>query len=272
MEQQNKVKILVAIHKPDKVYEDKVYMPIQVGKALSEFDLGFQGDDVGYNISEKNPMYCELTAQYWAWKNLHNVEYVGLCHYRRYFKTLIKNDNIDNLLGNHYDVILASPLIERECMGVRLQKATCLEDVYIFMCTLKKLYPDYYQEAERFLNANKCVPYNMFVMKKALFDKFAYWQFHLLEEMEKDIRLSRYTRMRRVYGYIAEMLLPIWCTYNNLHVYYDDIVSMVGNKVIKTWKTPLRKIYNNFIFWGFREKLNLENEAVKIGLKNDGII
>ena len=26
MEQQNKVKILVAIHKPDKVYGDKVYM------------------------------------------------------------------------------------------------------------------------------------------------------------------------------------------------------------------------------------------------------
>ena len=45
MEQQNKVKILAAIHKPDKVYGDKVYMPIQVGKSLSEFNLGFQGDN-----------------------------------------------------------------------------------------------------------------------------------------------------------------------------------------------------------------------------------
>lgn len=52
MEQQNKVKILVAIHKPDKVYGDKVYMPIQVGKSLSEFNLGFQGDNTGDNISE----------------------------------------------------------------------------------------------------------------------------------------------------------------------------------------------------------------------------
>lgn len=51
MEQQNKVKILVAIHKPDKVYGDKVYMPIQVGKSLSEFNLGFQGDNTGDNIS-----------------------------------------------------------------------------------------------------------------------------------------------------------------------------------------------------------------------------
>ena len=47
MEQQNKVKILVAIHKPDKVYGDKVYMPIQVGKSLPAFNLGFQGDNTG---------------------------------------------------------------------------------------------------------------------------------------------------------------------------------------------------------------------------------
>ena len=89
MEQQNKVKILVAIHKADKVYGDKVYMPIQVGKSLSEFNLGFQGDNTGDNISEMNSMFCELTAHYWAWKNLKDVDYIGLCHYRRYFDIII---------------------------------------------------------------------------------------------------------------------------------------------------------------------------------------
>lgn len=86
----DKVKILVACHKPAKVYQDDVYTPIQVGKALHpDLDLGYITDDTGDNISEENPYYCELTAIYWGWKNL-NCEYIGLQHYRRYFNFILK--------------------------------------------------------------------------------------------------------------------------------------------------------------------------------------
>ena len=40
----SKIKILVCCHKPDKFMSDNVYMPIQVGKVNSKFDLGIQGD------------------------------------------------------------------------------------------------------------------------------------------------------------------------------------------------------------------------------------
>lgn len=103
---QIKVKILVACHKPDTVYSDDVYIPIHVGRAVSKFkeEMTYMiGDDTGDNISKKNPYYCELTAQYWAWKNL-DCEYVGLCHYRRYFQDKITENYIKNKVDSGYDI------------------------------------------------------------------------------------------------------------------------------------------------------------------------
>lgn len=50
-----KIKILVACHKSDTaIYQNDIYMPIQVGKALhANVELGFQCDNTGDNISEK---------------------------------------------------------------------------------------------------------------------------------------------------------------------------------------------------------------------------
>ena len=63
--------------------EGNIYIPVQVGPAKDDFS-GFVRDNTGENISEKNPNYCELTAQYWAWKN-RKADVKGLVHYRRLF-------------------------------------------------------------------------------------------------------------------------------------------------------------------------------------------
>lgn len=80
-----KIVMIVAAHKAYRMPEDPMYLPLHVGKAGKSLELGFQGDDTGDNISEKNPEYCELTGLYWAWKNL-DADYIGLSHYRRYFR------------------------------------------------------------------------------------------------------------------------------------------------------------------------------------------
>lgn len=80
----SKIKILIATHKEAEFPQNEIFLPIQVGKKNAKVKINIQGDDEGENISEKNPQYCELTAIYWAWKNLKEYEYIGLFHYRRY--------------------------------------------------------------------------------------------------------------------------------------------------------------------------------------------
>lgn len=135
---------MVACHKACDIYDKGIYTPIQVGKAISKYDLGFLGDDTGDNISAKNPAYCELTAQYWAWKNL-KCKYIGLCHYRRYFETVYTEHSLDAVFSR-YDVILPKPIYYgiRETMLHKLRMNILPEDCAIFLLSIRKLYPEYY--------------------------------------------------------------------------------------------------------------------------------
>lgn len=80
-----KLRIYVTHHRPGRILSNRVIVPIHGGKALSPLDLGIQGDDTGDHVSERNPYYCELSTQYWAWKNAPALDYVGFMHYRRHF-------------------------------------------------------------------------------------------------------------------------------------------------------------------------------------------
>lgn len=272
----SKVKILVACHKPDKYYSDNVYEPIQVGRAVSKYsaEMGHMiGDDIGDNISNKNPYYCELTAQYWAWRNLTDVEYIGLCHYRRYFKTKITSENVDYILGDNHDILLCKPILDKRSVIDRLKITVSLEDVYIFLKCLKKLYPDYYNTAESYLTDVCVIPYNMFLMRKDLFNQFAEWQFSILSEMEKYLKLSGYSRMRRVYGYIAETFLAIYSIKNNLRVKYDQLVDYYEDGQILNegayrfyW---LKHIIFHLLYKG--DMGILKSDSTIVGLRNDGI-
>lgn len=107
------IKIMVCCHKPCEMPPDSdgIFLPIHVGAAISDIDMGMQRDDQvdGLpcdNISAKNKSYCELTAVYWAWKNIRKVypdlEYVGLNHYRRFFT---KNESVTQIRFAAFKII-----------------------------------------------------------------------------------------------------------------------------------------------------------------------
>lgn len=274
----NRIKIFVASHKPDKVYQDDVYTPIHVGRAVSKFKnemTGMIGDDSGDNISEKNPSYCELTATYWAWKNEKNADYVGLAHYRRYFETKLTNENVEDVMQG-YDVMLVKPYLNDIYMRNKLRTVLTMEDETILMLVLKKLYPEYETTFIDYVYGFQDIPCNMFVMRRNIFEKYCDFLFSILFECEKYMRPLPYTNSMRRMGFIGEFLTPIFCLNNNLKIKFEPIVSMVGEKAVygsdfkqKMKIKLLRKMYEKHKPHSISDMID---HAIVTGMKNDGIV
>lgn len=85
-----RIKILASYHDEHKAIHTDIVESIQTGCANAEKHFeGMLHDDIGDNISAFNDYYCELSAQYWAWKNyatLGNPDYIGFMHDRRHFQ------------------------------------------------------------------------------------------------------------------------------------------------------------------------------------------
>jgi hypothetical protein len=99
------IKIAVAHHKPGFIFKNNIFIPIHAGKSLSKLELNIQGDDTGDNISVLNPYYCEMSVIYWLWKNEKHADYLGLCHYRRYFT--FKQTNLLSKVFNEFCYLIA---------------------------------------------------------------------------------------------------------------------------------------------------------------------
>ncbi len=225
------IKILVAAHKKYWMPDDNVYMPLHVGREGKQ-DLGYIGDNTGDNISAKNANYCELTGLYWAWKNL-KCDYIGLCHYRRYFAgknihdndvekkkaAILKRQDYEKLL-QEYDVILP---VKRnyyiETVRSQYEHAHNKRDLDETEKIIAEFYPEYTEAFTKVMGKTKLHILNMFVMKKQLFDEYCSWLFSILFELEKRIDISGYNQYEaRVYGFISERLLNVWLEKQQLKV------------------------------------------------------
>lgn len=272
-----KITILVASHKPDKVYRDEAYVPIHVGRAVSKFKeemADMAGDDTGDNISAKNGTYCELTAIYWAWKNMKEVEYVGLAHYRRYFETKFTGDNIDEAFRS-CDVILAKPYLHDRYNEMKMARTLEMEDEVIFLKVFKKLYPDYERTLIDYMYGFEDYSYNMFVMRRDTFEDYCKFLFSILFECERLMKPLAYTCSSRRLGYIAEYLLPIYCLHHHLRIRTEHVVSFMGEKEAssKNVKQKIKIVLLKQIYDKHKPKCieDMCMQSVLVGLKNDGI-
>ena len=216
------VTIFTMTHKKFKEPEDSIYMPLHVGRARGE-DLGYLGDHTGNNISAKNCYYGELTGVYWVWKNVRTTDYVGICHYRRYFCTeegRIFNEKDYLSILKDYDIIVSKKL---KLNFSYFDGYECNYNIFDLITTgevIRKKYPEYYANFERLVHENGTYFGNMMVCNKKLYDEYSAWLFSIFDEVEKRIDASTYDDYhKRVYGFISEFLLMVWVETKGLKAY-----------------------------------------------------
>lgn len=216
------ITIFTITHVPFTPPKDPVYVPLQVGRALHD-DYGYQGDDTGDNISAKNPYYSELTGLYWIWKNAATADYLGLCHYRRYFLNssgglMTASDYMD--LFSQYDVIIAKPAFGAYDYRTVYGRSHDIHNLDLTGEVIQELYPAYYETFQTVTNGHHCYAGNLFAAPRALFSAYCEWLFNIFFALEKRIDVSNYDDYhKRVFGFLSEQLLMVWIKYNQLSWY-----------------------------------------------------
>ena len=196
------IKVLVATHKQYWMPEDLVYMPIHVGRA-GKFDIGYIGDHTGDNISDKNANYCELTGLYWAWKNL-EADYIGLVHYRRYFtrkevrsvedkkNQILTGEEWETLLSQYPVVVADKRKYYIETNRSHYNNAHHSEGLDVAEQIIAERYPEYSAAFTTVCNRTWAHMFNMFVMRRDLYNQYCEWMFSILAELEKRVDISGY--------------------------------------------------------------------------------
>lgn len=242
------IKILVVTHKKYKMPEDSIYLPVQVGS--SGKSLGFQRDNEGENIAEKNARLCELTAMYWAWKNL-KADYIGLTHYRRHFTEWDRWQRMFH--RDKFSMVLEEEDLKRELKSadvivpnkrryfIETMESHFLHLPYTFEKDYKVLRevigektPEYVKAYDKVMNRTWAHMFNMFIMKKELFDRYCDWMFPVIFECDRRIDVTGYTPMEaRTVAYFGEFMLDIWMTKNHISYKEMDVMFMERQNWIK---------------------------------------
>jgi len=263
------IKIFICAHKEVPLPQHPYFLPVQAGAALHDLIPGYQPDNEGENISSKNPHFCELTCHYWAWKNLKDVDIVGLNHYRRYFdfkqkwpqfsadKHFISTDkflkqpyifpNLEEMLQK-YDIILPVARHWRVSNTQQYAEYHIAKDWEMLRQIIKELSPQYIPAFEKTMDhSNKSVGYNMFITHWKHFNAYSEWLFEILFEVEHRVHPINDPIQSRIYGYMSERLINVFCEHHHLRIKHFPLIMPLDNNNNELNVSNLHWQYRQFI-------------------------
>lgn len=247
------IKIFVShrIDMDSETIDNPLYIPVRCGAVYDERkDITMLGDDTGENISEKRNSFCELTVQYWAWKNI-EADYYGLCHYKRYlsfskeiyptdckghvqegsmlkskiqkYGLLNEKEIAQKIYG--YDILVASDASVCEMPTFRGMKENAYDywlaydgglldkkDLETTIHLIEKYHPEYSDTLKKYLSGKYIRGFNCYIMSKPYFEKMCEFEFDILFELEKSIDRTEdcSSYKKRTCGYMCELLFDLF--------------------------------------------------------------
>ena len=268
------IKIFICAHKEVVLPSHPYFLPVQAGAAIHNPIPGYQPDNEGDNISVKNPHFCELTCHYWAWKNLKQVDIVGLNHYRRYFdfqrkwpqfsadKHFISTDSflsqeylfpdLERLLQK-YDIILPIARHWRVSNTQQYADYHIAKDWEMLRQIIRERSPQYIPAFEKTMDhSNKSVGYNMFITHWKHFDAYSEWLFDILFEVERRVPPIDDPVQSRIYGYMSERLINVFCKHHHLRIKHVPLIMPLDNyhkdMNVGNWHSVYRTVINDITF------------------------
>lgn len=187
-----------------------------------------RGDDEGDNISRQNPMYNEMTAVYEVWKNMPEYDCVGLMHYRRHFVFDAHTDrNYYSVKKMHRDYLTRElhyrPGVVEEIMSDEKSFVCVAQDrnktvrehytlahgalgIELTENVIHEKFPEYGDAAARYFDGRTEYLYNMFIMRRDVFERYCKFVFGVLAEV-KNVVGGRLFLSERITGVFMTKLL-----------------------------------------------------------------
>ena len=242
------IKILESVFKGNSKGYGNIIFPVSAGTALynkNDIVLSMHDND-GDNISNKNPSYCELTVQYWAWKNL-RCDVCGIFHQRRFLDLSGINKRYPYRIAKQPDEItLQKAGLSYQAVCELTDKYSVIanrrenlyesvetfynrndrqnfDDIGLLKDIIKEKYSEYYPSAEKYFKGTYSYFCNVFIMDKKMFDCYSEWLFDILFEYEK--RKPENLFYPREMGKLGERLFGVYMTYikDNTDISYTEL-------------------------------------------------
>jgi len=190
-------------------------------------------DDCGETIAHRNPDFSEMTAIYWVWKNVADLDGVGFCHYRRYldfrksawqstretqlrslravrsYESYFIDRSVIAQLLDEGAIIVARPTQIGVANAEQYMSAHVPEHYLAMVNYILTRHPHLARQVVAQVRAKGLYGNNMFVMRWADFDRLCRFWFDGLFALDRQVGNKPDGYQRRLLAFLSERLFDI---------------------------------------------------------------